>query len=543
MVAGVVKSTPNLGMLPVNAFEISEGGGASTEVQRDMLARMVFVRLGSAGLLAKPDARFDDPAPTGKTYGAIIRALVQDVDSNGKPDFVVCYDSLDALVTNQVVRQDTTARAILHALEGSAPPADLFLKFAPAPPLAAASKASLEAAMNAPKATARLQATFALSAAQRAGKADVQQEDAENCVLRMPPKLRLANGKVVPYKGERPANAMVLSGTEVHVKGGSASVILSDAQGRQFAFSVSPTGRVTSSDPSTQIPPRVVLQALEETLAAVTLKDVVAAPTLESFIKLREEQKRFRARTTPPRDHAEAVAWRAARASPGMVKKLHDEIYAELGVEPFSWFRYLGDVRAFELVRSIENAAIPDKGVSPELLFIVAMGEGGNDYVRQGGLTIDLNKPLSGFETLGTDTFGSAVGRLKQKGLLRRNVSYTIETKRNEQGQEVKSARFASFADGLTATASMLAEAREMFLRDVGPERSAQLTDDEINLFTYIYFNAGPERGKKRLDDPGLPAHMHWSGPHPGNNRDAAWNALERLGSLKMLQKLGIFSK
>jgi hypothetical protein len=253
-----------------------------------------------------------------------------------------------------------------------------------------------------------------------------------------------------------------------------------------------------------------------------------------------------------PSDPAKRTVWAAGRLTPDQVATKVKDLTARYGVAPKRWLGYVDDVREVQVAKAFRDAALPAKGITPAFLYTIAIGEGAGfflDFATQGD-HVALEQPVSGFQYLGCDTFGSRVADLKRKGLVpadfQEGRDYTLATAQNELGQSVTSADFTSFPKGLTALAALLADMRGRFLSDaksvLGPQKAAKLTEEQINFFTYFYFNAGEGAGKRLLVSKGLAPAAPWSGPPPPNNMNARFNSLQRLATWRMVSDFGLFS-
>ncbi len=89
----------------------------------------------------------------------------------------------------------------------------------------------------------------------------------------------------------------------------------------------------------------------------------------------------------------------------------------------------------------------------------------------------------------------------------------------------------------------MLSLTRDQFLNDVekvlGPAALASLTEEQTNFFTYVYFNAGPGFGLRRVKNEGLDYFSPQTAPE--NIMNARNNALIRVETANVIQKLNIF--
>jgi hypothetical protein len=163
--------------------------------------------------------------------------------------------------------------------------------------------------------------------------------------------------------------------------------------------------------------------------------------------------------------------------------------------------------QVFQLFHEVGNAKIP-----PALLYVAASREGMIDqYIRtqitsgrpEDRLTdaqlasIRIDRPVSGFDALGIDTFFTEQGFTHQPlssffppGF---DPSRMTEVSRiNEKGTTVRSASAPDLRTGLQAMLAMLSRRRELFLEDAASLGYGSPTPEETVYWTYVYYNSGP---------------------------------------------------
>jgi hypothetical protein len=255
-----------------------------------------------------------------------------------------------------------------------------------------------------------------------------------------------------------------------------------------------------------------------------------------------------------PKDPAEQVVWRGAKIDPATADRAVAQATTQFGIRPLKYTGYINEKSEAPIASAVLAAAQPAQGITPAFLHAIAFGEGLGFFIdsqEQSGGSVDKS-PIDGFQYLGTDTFGSRVAQLKARHELpasfNEGTNYTIQKNMNEKGQTVTSATFPTLKDGLTALSSLLADERRNFLTDaraiLPKDQFNKLTQDQINFFTYLYFNEGSGKGKSQLQQSGLALANAWSGPPPPNNQvSARYNALQRASTWKLIDSLGLYPK
>jgi hypothetical protein len=366
---------------------------------------------------------------------------------------------------------------------------------------------------------------------------DLSRDDGALDIEQLPPEATAA----LADAGVSPEQLAAIAGKDHVVKGGDELRALyrelNQAQGHR------PTQRLelTETDPTTgQEQPTRAGRAVQQMRQSVMLRSLIrhdpSTPTDVREIGVDPARGMvYRAGTIPPNERADAIA----------------KAKAAWGTRPLAFERFVDEGKELTVARAFHDAARPDLGISPAFLYTVALGEGTNLYLADHTRHSDVNikAPIDGYQYLGTDTFGTRAAALKQQGLIdpswKAGKQYTVQTETNEKQQTVKSATFKDLPTGLTALTAMLAAERRNFERDaaevLGEPAAAQLTADQKDFFSYVYFNAGPGFGKRALERWGLDYGRPWSGPDPADNRNPRFNAAQRMATKSALEAMGLF--
>ena len=221
----------------------------------------------------------------------------------------------------------------------------------------------------------------------------------------------------------------------------------------------------------------------------------------------------------------------------------------------------------FDLMHEIGNANIP-----PAFLYAAASKEGMVDIYIRGQVanpaqpdrlndtelrTISVDRPVSGFQALGLDTFFTELGYTNQP--LRTffptgfDESQLTEVSRvNEFGTPVRAADAPNLRTGLQAMISILSRRRALFLEDARNLGYPQPTNEEIVYWTYVYYNTGPgDRAHPNAQGDGGYQTLYRHRPaHPDNsarrnlsdwiNRGEYPNAIKMYQSYRMIVESGI---
>jgi hypothetical protein len=359
-----------------------------------------------------------------------------------------------------------------------------------------------------------------------------------------------ADGTLSPGPG-KPGDRVFTSATLV-ATGTSPVLTLTDAQG-SLSFDISPSGLVREQNPagtarSTE-PDRAqwLFDAMLFKAPAAMTHDAGLDPAANQLT----QAYALRAQTKPPTDPAERVIWAAAHLTTAQRDTLTSKLTDTWGIRPLKWNRWIDDPSEVNTAKAVLQATGGQTAIRPAYLFTIAMGEGlmfyldpANDFHH-----VDTSQGIDGFQELGVDTFATQAADLKRKGLVpawfTEGRDYTVTTNTNEKGQTVSSAAFPNLESGLVALRAMLADCQNRFRADVkaqlGPTAAQHLTQDQVDYYTYVYFNAGPGFGAKQLKSQGLAAASKWTQAAPSGNLVARYNALQRLSTLKLIEATQAF--
>lgn len=148
-------------------------------------------------------------------------------------------------------------------------------------------------------------------------------------------------------------------------------------------------------------------------------------------------------------------------------------------------------------------------GLDPALFYASSMEEGlsglfkkgyeGEGYFNNSG---DENFPLSGFLSMGLDTFAGNFKNLVKKGYLPSEFEKKFHrtSMTNEKGEATESADFRSAEDALQAKAAMMKDSEDQIL-NYAKKNNIQLSPKAKEFFTLINYNAGEGNAQKMLQD------------------------------------------
>ena len=179
---------------------------------------------------------------------------------------------------------------------------------------------------------------------------------------------------------------------------------------------------------------------------------------------------------------------------------------------------------------------LQDQGINIDLSFFIgaAFAEGYLEYARA---IIEGN--IAAFSTtmpIGLDRFGSVQTELKERGLLPQSYDGFITNDQiivNEGGAKYLYGTFRSPKDALIAHAALLLQDREKFLAAAKKMGAQTLSEDEINVGTYLYYCSGNAE-----------QHLKNLGPHlvgkigTGKHGDGRFNAQWPAATSKELKQL-----
>lgn len=240
----------------------------------------------------------------------------------------------------------------------------------------------------------------------------------------------------------------------------------------------------------------------------------------------------------------EAAFWTALKSPLSTLSASHPGAHTEY------WLRNTPPQVA-DIIFDVADATLP-----AEQLYTYAAAEGLIDvYVRPQisglGATasptkaqlagVRTDRPVSGFAALGLDDFMTdmAAKREPLTGHLPAGFDSTKVTeirRTNEQGREVRSARFDDLKTALQAMSAMLKRRRALFKADATANGYAAPTEEELVYWTYLYYNAGEFGGKAQLEK------------YKGKRKLADWitageypNSIKILKSFRMLKAMKLF--
>lgn len=250
------------------------------------------------------------------------------------------------------------------------------------------------------------------------------------------------------------------------------------------------------------------------------------------------------------RGQAAAFIERAARVDKATAAESAADIEEATGLRVRNWLFRADEPRDARVVELAFRVARPDLGITPELLLIVALGEG---LVGFGSTKrpIDTAAPVDGYEYLGTDIIGSAAASLQRKGLLRADFREGVDyigdrtTNDGQTAAEVHTATFTDLERGFEAVVALLADAQAHFRRDYdsrhGDGASSQLDARTLLFFTALYYNTGAGIGRKVLEKRGLAAiDRKYAQDLDVTNKDAPLNAQQKLNVYDHWVALGV---
>lgn len=250
------------------------------------------------------------------------------------------------------------------------------------------------------------------------------------------------------------------------------------------------------------------------------------------------------------RGQAAAFIERASRVDKATAAESAAEIEQATGLRVRNWLFRVDEPRDAQAVELAFRLARPDLGITPELLLVVALGEG---LVGFGSTKrpIDVTAPVDGYVYLGTDIIGSAAAALQSKGLLRADfregVDYVGDRTMNDarKAVEVHTATFTDLERGFEAVVALLADAQAHFRRDYdarhGDGASGQLDARTLLFYTALYYNTGASTGRRILDKRGLRAlDRKYAQDLDVTNKDAPLNAQQKLNVYDHWVALGV---
>lgn len=255
------------------------------------------------------------------------------------------------------------------------------------------------------------------------------------------------------------------------------------------------------------------------------------------------------------------AAFRDDSAEKARLKVLEESIQSQYGVRPLRYFGYLDEKGEQALAEAILEGSRRANGnphgvsVDPAFVFTVAMAEGLNLWMNvnyDGNYPNWMESAVDGYQYVGLDWFKREQKELKSGDFLRSTFQGFREDRwvSNEKGERLKVGVFYNLSDAMEALAATIAYRKWLFLEDarkfLGEQTVGELTEAEINFWTYIYFNPGPGFGMEQLQSKGRHFFRRWTGPprlerkDPRNN--AHYKAMLRLATWELVSQSGLFA-
>ena len=166
--------------------------------------------------------------------------------------------------------------------------------------------------------------------------------------------------------------------------------------------------------------------------------------------------------------------------------------------------------------------------VPPDTLAAAAFKEGLNDWVELQYYNNPKAK-IDGFTSLGLWDFVTDIDKLKREGFLREDF--------NDYRIKDSHVTFNDLTPALEAFGAELAWRRAIFLKDAkdkGYDLNS-ISEEQMNYWTYIYFNCGTNCGKTRLNR-GIEI------PNRSSHR-AHLNSKKVIATIDLFQKAELFRK
>ncbi|MBI2653671.1 hypothetical protein HYX02_02555 [Candidatus Woesearchaeota archaeon] len=216
---------------------------------------------------------------------------------------------------------------------------------------------------------------------------------------------------------------------------------------------------------------------------------------------------------------------------------LQEEARRKWGLTGVTFFPYLDDHREAPILRGLSTNC-GRLNLPLDFCTAVAFNEGLHLWMDS-IFYIDPKAEVSGFFALGLDTFGSEVETLKRGGYLRKDFSeFKVSEAENEQRQKVKTATFKNIDVALEAFAARLKWTRDNVLKDAA-SRGYKLNQDQLDYWTYIYWNCGHGCGTQRLrrEGPQIPSGLG------SGSLDPVPHAKNVMATRDLVRKSGIFDR
>jgi hypothetical protein len=205
--------------------------------------------------------------------------------------------------------------------------------------------------------------------------------------------------------------------------------------------------------------------------------------------------------------------------------------------------------QVFDIIHKVGDKAIP-----PVELWVYASKEGLIDYIRdQIGLSqkahptetqlkqVSVTKKVSGFVYLGLDDFFTELKTRRQplKALLPSGFDLSKvkkDARINEEGRTVQSGIFPNLLTAIQALSAMMKRRRNIFQEDRKSLGYPSPNRDELVYWTYVYYNAGINGGKRALKKYKDKKNLSYL-----INKKNFPNAIKLLQSFKMVKEMKLF--
>lgn len=169
----------------------------------------------------------------------------------------------------------------------------------------------------------------------------------------------------------------------------------------------------------------------------------------------------------------------------------------------YGWSGYVDEPKEV-IVLSIMEKISKDLGIIPSYFNTIAVGEGlnlfiDNHYDPNPPYNVVIDQPLSGFDVLGTDDFGSEFNRYKKylpntfnegktRADFKTGAEFIQETRINELNRETISGVFEDLESALWAFGATLAHRQNLFLSHASSFGYGTPTEDQLAYWTYVYY-------------------------------------------------------
>ncbi|MDH7446805.1 hypothetical protein [Aquimarina sp. 2201CG14-23] len=219
----------------------------------------------------------------------------------------------------------------------------------------------------------------------------------------------------------------------------------------------------------------------------------------------------------------------------------------------YGWSGYVDDPSEAAILTLMEDISA-DLGIIPSYFNTIAVGEGLNlfvddNYDPKPPHHVIIDQPLSGFNVLGTDDFGSEFPRYKKylpktynegktKADFKTGAEFIQEVRTNELGKKTISGIFKDLESALWAFGATLAHRQNLFLSHASSFAYGTPTEDQQAYWTYVYYQG--EGNAKRW----LKANKGFDITTNKSSRGQVHIlATERLATWRYVQTKKIFSK